>query len=202
MKKAVLTTGVAIMLLSFYYPADNKRTFKKLFSLEGVWKIATKKGTLCEEWKKIGKNYLQNKGYIIKGSDTLITERVALTRTTEGIFYTSTVEDQNNKKPVVFKMTSASNNRFIFENPKHDFPKQIFYQLVSADSLHAFIDDGVEGTTACCNGASGLCYRADCRSRRCAWHSVDNNISRGGRSTARQICYGICISACCQSCNR
>jgi hypothetical protein len=146
MKKNILAAGMVIMLLAFSYPADNKRIFKKLFALEGIWKMTTKKGAICEEWKKAGKNYLQNKAYMIKGSDTLITERVALTRTAGGIFYTSTVEDQNNKQPVSFKMVSASANIFIFENREHDFPKRIVYQLLSADSLHAFIDDGVEGT--------------------------------------------------------
>ena len=146
MRKNILAAGMAIVLLSFSYSAGNKRTFKKLFALEGVWKMITKKGAICEEWKKIDKSYLQNTGYMIKGSDTVINERVALTRTAEDIFYTSTVEDQNNKQPIAFKMVSASGNTFVFENKEHDFPKRIVYQLVSADSLHAFIDDGVEGT--------------------------------------------------------
>ena len=81
---------------------------------------------------------------MIKGSDTIINERVALTNTAAGIFYTSTVEDQNNKQPVAFKMTSSENNMFVFENPEHDFPKRIVYKLITTDSLHAYIDDGKE----------------------------------------------------------
>lgn len=146
MKNYALVAAAAIFLSSFYYPKDNKKAFKKLFALEGVWKMNGKRAVICEEWKRIGKNYMQNKGYMIKGADTTITERVALTKTKEGIFYTSTVEDQNNKKPIAFKMTSATENMFVFENPGHDFPKRIVYQLVSADSLHAFIDDAAEGT--------------------------------------------------------
>lgn len=146
MKNSVLIATVVVFLSSFFYPTDNKKTFTKLFALEGVWKMNSKRATICEEWKKIDKNYMQNKGYMIQGVDTTITERVALTKTKAGILYTSTVEDQNNKKPIVFKMTSATENTFVFENPGHDFPKRIVYQLVSADSLHAFIDDAVEGT--------------------------------------------------------
>ena len=146
MKNKVLIAAAAIFLCSFYYPPDNKKAFKKLFALEGVWKMNGKRATICEEWKIMDKNYLQNKGYMIKGSDTTITERVALRKTKEGIFYTSAVEDQNNKKPVAFKMTSATGNTFVFENPQHDFPKRIVYQLVTADSLHAFIDAAVEKT--------------------------------------------------------
>jgi hypothetical protein len=83
---------------------------------------------------------------MIKGTDTTINERVALTRTKKDVFYTSTVEDQNDKKPVAFKLTSANGNVFVFENPEHDFPKRIVYHLVSSDSLHAYTDDGMEGT--------------------------------------------------------
>jgi hypothetical protein len=146
MKRNLLVAGAMIFLLSFGYRADNKKIFKRLFALEGTWKMKTKKGTICEEWKKMDKSYLQSRGYMIKGTDTVINERVALTRTKEDIFYTSTVEDQNDKKPVAFKLTSSAGNVFVFENPEHDFPKRIVYDLVTADSLHAYTDDGVEGT--------------------------------------------------------
>ncbi|MEO7393813.1 MAG: DUF6265 family protein [Chitinophagaceae bacterium] len=109
-----------------------------------MWKMTTKKGVVCEEWKKMNKSYLQNKGYMVNGRDTIINERVALTRNGEVVFYTSTVEDQNNKQSIAFKTTSASSNTFVFENKEHDFPKRIVYQLISADSLHAFIDDGLQ----------------------------------------------------------
>lgn len=143
MKKTLIAV-TGIFLLSAFLIKGNHKTFKKLYALEGTWKMNTKRGALCEEWKKVNKNYLQVKGYMIKGTDTVINERIALTNTREGIFYTSTVEDQNNKQPIAFKMTKGENNLFVFENPQHDFPKRIVYKLVTADSLHAFIDDGTE----------------------------------------------------------
>jgi len=143
MKKIIIAT-TAIFCFSAFYTAGNNKTFKKLYALEGTWKMVTKRGAICEEWKKIDDNYLQNRGYMVRGTDTVINERVALTNTREGIFYTSTVEDQNNKQPVAFKMTKAEENTFIFENPLHDYPKRIVYKLITADSLHAYIDDGTE----------------------------------------------------------
>jgi hypothetical protein len=146
MKNIITASGVMFLLLSFSYLPDNKKVFKKLYALEGVWKMKTKKGFICEEWKKVDKNYLQSRGYMIKGTDTIINERVALKRTKDDINYISTVEDQNDKKPVAFKLTSATGNVFIFENPEHDFPKRIVYHLVTTDSLHGFVDDGIVGT--------------------------------------------------------
>jgi hypothetical protein len=143
----MLLTALAVcILLSAFINTGNNKDFKKLYALQGVWQMTTKRGIICEEWKKVNKDYLQNTGYIIKGSDTIINERVALTNTGNNIFYTSTVADQNDKKPVAFKMTKAENNNFIFENRQHDFPKRIVYQLISSDSLHAYIDDGIDGS--------------------------------------------------------
>jgi hypothetical protein len=143
--KKIFISIVAVLLLSAFAISDNsKKVFKRLYALEGTWKMKTKKGTICEEWKKINKNYLQNRGYMIIGSDTIITERVALQKSKDDIFYTSIVEDQNNKKPVVFTLTKTEKNTFVFENPQHDFPKRIVYKIVTKDSLHAFIDDGME----------------------------------------------------------
>jgi hypothetical protein len=143
MKKIVIATAV-IFCLSAFFLQDDSVIFKKLYALDGTWKMVTKRGAVCEEWKKMDGNYLQNRGYFIKGNDTIVTERVSLTRNYKGIYYTSTVEDQNNKQPVAFKLTKQENNMFVFENPQHDFPKRIVYNLISADSLHAFIDDGTE----------------------------------------------------------
>ena len=142
--KKILFAIVIIFFLSGFNFTDNSKLFKKLYALEGTWKMITKRGAIYEEWKKMDKDYLQNRGYIIKGADTIISERVALTNTKEGIFYTSTVEDQNNKQPIAFKMTKGEDNVFVFENPEHDFPKRIVYRFVTNDSLHAFIDDGTE----------------------------------------------------------
>jgi hypothetical protein len=140
--KKIIIAFIAISCLPAFNLIGNNKAFKKLYKLEGTWKMNTKRGSVCEEWKKMNKNYLQSKGYMIRGTDTVVNERVALTNTREGILYTSTVEDQNNKQPVPFKMTSAENNFFVFENRQHDFPKRIVYHFITADSLHAFVDDG------------------------------------------------------------
>ncbi len=144
--KKLIFTAVIVFFVSAFNPSEGDSTFKKLYALEGTWKMVTKRGAICEEWEKINNNYLQNRGYMVRGADTIINERVALTNTKEGIFYTSTVEDQNNKQPVAFKMTKAEGNTFVFENPLHDYPKRIVYRLVTSDSLHAYIDDGNEAS--------------------------------------------------------
>ncbi len=110
---------------------------------EGKWIMQKGDKTIGEEWTKISEAWFQSKGYFIKGgSDTVVTERVALKRVYGEIFYTSTVEDQNNKQPVKFKLTFYKNGKFIFENPQHDFPRRIIYDFTSRNTLHAYIDGG------------------------------------------------------------
>lgn len=113
--------------------------------IEGTWIMTTKNGAIGETWKKINDTYYQSKGFMVKEKDTIITEQVTLQKTAAGIFYTSTVEDQNHKQPIAFKLTSSNNNTFIFENPVHDFPKRIVYEFTGNDALHAYIDDGATG---------------------------------------------------------
>jgi len=146
-KSLIIATGCLFILSAVVSRRPiNKEIFKHFYALEGGWIMKTTKGYIGEEWIKMNDEYLQNRGFMVKGTDTIITERVALKNTEEGIFYTSTVENENNRKPISFKLTSGKNNIFVFENPQHDFPKRIVYELISADSLHAYIDDGNAGT--------------------------------------------------------
>ncbi|MBC7889935.1 MAG: hypothetical protein H7Z13_18825 [Ferruginibacter sp.] len=143
MKKGLAAVIFIIALTAFINTEkQNDPIFDQLHALEGKWIMKTKKGAIGEEWKKINKDYLQNRGFMIRGNDTITTEKVALRCTKEGIFYTSTVEDQNNRQPTAFRLTSVANNIFVFENPQHDYPKRISYSFITKDSLYAWIDDG------------------------------------------------------------
>ena len=143
--KNIFPVLLLVLTISAAMPGnDGIKKFRQLYALEGVWLMKTKKGFIGEEWKKVDSNYLQNRGFMIRGADTIINERVALRSKEDGIYYTSALEDQNNKQPVDFRLTSSDNNIFVFENKAHDFPKRIAYHLVTKDSLFAWIDGGPE----------------------------------------------------------
>ncbi len=72
----------------------------------------------------------------------MLLENISLRQNGKDVFYIPVTINQNNQKPVKFKMASSGNNKFVFENPAHDYPKRIVYEIVNADSVHAFIDDG------------------------------------------------------------
>lgn len=142
MKLLLCILFIPTLFTSLKQVQDNKKFFQQLYALQGTWQMNTSKGVLYEGWQKINDTLLQGGSYKIKEHDTIFLERVSLKHTVDGIFYVPVVEE-NNMQQVNFKLTSYNNNSFVFENPEHDFPKRVIYEIVSADSLHAYIDDGV-----------------------------------------------------------
>lgn len=144
MRRPTVIIFIFIILTSFLYKKMQvDDPFKELQRLDGVWIMKKGNVAIGEAWVKVNDKLLQGSGFYLKGNDTIVTERVALKKMNNEIVYTSTVMDQNNQQPVDFKLTSARNNIFVFENPVHDFPKRIVYEFVGEDSIHAFIDAGI-----------------------------------------------------------
>lgn len=142
--KSTLFLFAVIVLASF--TGRQQLPFQQLTVLAGgTWVMQTKKGTLCEEWKRAHNTLLTNRAYKTEGKDTTMMERVQLSMRGTDVYYTSTVADENAGKPVPFKLISANGNEFIFSNPDHDYPQRIGYQFVSKDSVHAWIDGKYNG---------------------------------------------------------
>ena len=116
--------------------------FKKLYILEGTWKTETRRGALYEEWKKESATFMKGRSFKLKDADTMILENISLVEDGRDVFYIPVTINQNHQQPVKFRMASSGNDKFVFENRAHDYPKRIVYEIVHADSVHAFIDDG------------------------------------------------------------
>ncbi len=121
---------------------------RQCYIFDGTWKMTTKNGTLYESWSKPNNFTLKSTSYKVKANgDTVLLESVVLTQTRSGVFYNSTVKDQNDGKAVPFKLSSINNKTFVFTNEEHDYPKRIVYEFIGTDSLHAWIDGGEEEKT-------------------------------------------------------
>ena len=118
---------------------EAKENFKKLSSIQGTWSMPTKRGTVYENWQ-LKDNVLDGKSYKVIGGDTILLERVTILIKGAEIFYIPLVEGQNNGEPVSFKLVSSLNDRFIFDNPAHDFPQRVIYELPKSDAMHAWIE--------------------------------------------------------------
>ncbi len=117
-----------------------EENFKKLSWLEGTWmRTNAKPGKKAyEQWKKSGEFTLKGRAFIVKGNDSTFIEKTSLVIKENAIYYVADVP-QNNQE-ILFKLTSINDTGFVCENPMHDFPKKISYQLTGLD-MKATISD-------------------------------------------------------------
>lgn len=112
--------------------------FRKLKWLPGTWvRTNNKPGqTGQEKWEIPSAEKLTGKGFTLKGADTVFVEKLAIIRKGNNLFYV--VNTPTDPKPTYFKFTSITNDSFVCENPKHDFPQKIVYKR-TGDKVKATI---------------------------------------------------------------
>ncbi|MDI5893329.1 DUF6265 family protein [Flavobacterium algoritolerans] len=116
--------------------------------LLGNWENKSADGNLTENWEKLNDSTFQAQSYYIKEKDTVHFESIILQQKGENLTYTATVKGQNNDKPVVFKLTTATDKQVSFENLKHDYPQKISYSQITPDSLVAKISGIQQGKSS------------------------------------------------------
>lgn len=136
--------SILTALLFFSFTVKNELFNVKPFGwLEGSWSMKTKRGTITEIWKaNHDSSMLGNSKIVSLTGEERGLENLELAFTNGNYYYISRVNGQNDGEAVKFKITSYTKKGFVAENPEHDFPKRITYNLINEDSIHAFIDGG------------------------------------------------------------
>ena len=116
--------------------------FEKIKIITGNWINKRTNGDIYEHWDRGRETELSGISYKLAGSDTVFLEKVRLYYQGKEIIYAPVAYGQNNVKQVLFKLKSIEQNRFVFENLQHDFPKRIVYDFRTTDSLYAYIEGG------------------------------------------------------------
>lgn len=145
--KNILGILITLFLVSCQNKSEKKNDkLEKMNWLIGKWENKLPEGLLTETWKKDNDSTFSGTTYfIINKKDTVHSETIILTQLKEELIYRPTVKGQNNDEPVDFILTSDSENNFVFENPKHDYPKRIAYQKVDINRLVATISGKQQG---------------------------------------------------------
>jgi Domain of unknown function (DUF6265) len=139
--KKILPLLILLLTVHGTHAQDANIHFKQLRSLEGNWTMQTRRGPLFESWMIVNDSCLRGKTYrLMNNTDTILLEEVQIVQKGTAIFYIPIVEGQNNGEPVLFKFVKIENGTFTFDNPEHDFPQRVIYQLPKNDSLHAWIE--------------------------------------------------------------
>ena len=133
-------------ILAFFLILFACKTPSKLSEMNwflGKWQI--NESNNFEEWEKVNDFLYRGKGYQVRKNDTLITETINIVQKGKEVFYIPAVTDQNEGKPVEFKLVSKKSEKFIFENENHDFPQRIIYVKAGKDQIDARIEGKKQG---------------------------------------------------------
>ncbi len=130
-----------VFLLVVFFSAIEAQ--EKIFDLiEGQWKLKTNSFEAYEDWKVKDKTELTGVSYSIEKDEQKKTEDLYIKKV--GKFWTY-IAAPKNQNPALFYLTSSKNNRFVFENPEHDFPKMIIYNFVDEETIEVTIQGEEEG---------------------------------------------------------
>jgi Domain of unknown function (DUF6265) len=135
-------TTLLLVFLALASCKDNANKNEKIKAsqwLLGKWASQSEEGILEETWKLVNDSTFEGTSYFIKGKDTLHNEKIVLQQNGDNLIYNAKVSGQNEDDAVPFVLTSSTDKKLIFENPKHDYPKKISYTLFNKDSLVAEI---------------------------------------------------------------
>ncbi|MBM3786146.1 MAG: hypothetical protein FJW30_17440 [Acidobacteria bacterium] len=106
--------------------------------LAGKWTGTMGRATIEERWTEPAGGAMLAISRTVAGTRMVEFEYLRIVQKDGEIFY---VAQPGGRSPTEFKMVSATTTRVVFENPKHDFPKQISYEL-DGDKLTATISGG------------------------------------------------------------
>lgn len=121
------------------YPA-----MKKFDWLEGTWRT-TDTLPFIEQWFLVDDQKLEGKGLkIISNPEPAIKplEKLELTYDNGDVTYIAHVKDENEDKPVAFKLEEdLTDDSFSFVNPEHDFPQRITYKKLDNDTIEVTVGE-------------------------------------------------------------
>lgn len=111
-------------------------------ALVGHWQTtADAKGRyVTEQWQLLAPDNFAGQGRQVTATGRSSSEDLRLVQMGGQWFYLAKVADNN--LPVAFALTQCQPNDWLFQNPQHDFPKQLHYRLVKPDELTVTVSDG------------------------------------------------------------
>lgn len=111
-------------------------------ALIGHWQTtADAKGRyVTEQWQLLDPHNYAGQGSQVAANERSSSEDLRLVQMGGQWFYLAKVAGNN--LPVAFALTQCQLNDWLFDNPQHDFPKQLHYRLVKPDELTVTVSDG------------------------------------------------------------
>ena len=113
--------------------------------LEGRWERKKDGIKTIEIWQRNSENVYSIQGFMVEGTDTIFAEKITVSAGKDGINYIVTITDQNQGKPVSFRLTENTGKMLVFKNPDHNFPQVIRYVRKSPVSILVELEGSLKG---------------------------------------------------------
>lgn len=145
MKNLILLMFVAIFVScgNNEKPQEVKPNLKDFSWILGKWGNKDSSQMYVEFWEQSNDTTYKGNSYMLGDGDTLFSEKLSLELRADGIYYIPVTSNQNEQKPVLFKLVKDSvvaANTIVFENKLHDFPQRIVYEHPHPDTIKARIE--------------------------------------------------------------
>lgn len=159
---------------------EHHNTLSDLEWMLGTWiRQNSKPGELQQErWWKISDQEFRGVGVVTRDSDTVFVEKLGIILEDGGIYYVADVPE--NPAPVYFKFTRLDKHAFVSENPEHDAPQRIAYDLENQQMRVGVSWDG--------GGFEALFERAGDSTLRIMTYNIWNGFEWGKDSLRKARC--------------
>ena len=146
MKQTILLLVSFLLVQCSCSIAQQKTSVSDFGFLKGSWTMNTAKGRIVESWKMSKDSGMVGISFSINNTgDSTLPETIKIYESAGSIYYEPTGNGAGNNSTVSFKLISAENGIFVFENRNHDFPQRISYQSQSQSNVLAWIEGTVNG---------------------------------------------------------
>jgi hypothetical protein len=139
-KKLIYPTALLLLLFFGSCNSGMKQDSKTIFDLAGLWK-SEGNILLFEEWVIQPDSSLLGRGFSVNGNDTIIFEKIRLAQNNGLLTYFANVSEQNQGKEIAFVLVENAINKWVFENPNHDYPNRIIYTFTSDSTFTSRIEN-------------------------------------------------------------
>ena len=144
MHKYTIPISIYLLLSPVTLYAASCSSIASLEWILGNWSVDNGKNISTELWKEVSQTTFEGHGEVRSKLTKKLqsSESLRLVQMQGEIFYLAKVS--HNELPVAFRLKDCSHNKAIFENPDHDFPRLLEYQLETENSLTVKVSDGKE----------------------------------------------------------
>jgi hypothetical protein len=126
------------------------KNYDELFKatwLIGNWEYKDSIGKLTENWKvKDDSTFVGTSFFVLDNEkDTIHKEYMQMQEDKELLIYLTSVKGQNNEVNVPFQLTIKEDSLLVFENPKHNYPQKIQYELLKNKEIKTSVYSNLRG---------------------------------------------------------